>query len=128
LSVRQVEFSDRLPPYQLTLIWTSYKQSLLLAKPLDDKVEISFEVQGVAMSLAGLGQTKLAVQLAGGVKAEWNRLGVDIHVRFWDALLDRYIGGAKEKLGNRESEQAWNQGLAIAFDDAISTALAARPL
>jgi hypothetical protein len=32
-----------------------YKKSLVLAQAIGDKVEISFEVQGVAMSLAGLG-------------------------------------------------------------------------
>src|SRR5258705_13795334 len=34
-----------------------YKQSLGLAHAIEDKVEISFEVQGVAMSLAGLGES-----------------------------------------------------------------------
>src|SRR4030095_6597983 len=33
-----------------------YKQSLALAQAIGDKLEISFEVQGVAMFLCGLGQ------------------------------------------------------------------------
>jgi tetratricopeptide (TPR) repeat protein len=100
-----------------------YQQSLILANSIGDKVEISFEVQGVAMSLAGLGERKLALQLGGAVKAEWERIGVDIHVRFWDALLDRYINAAREKLGTADAEAAWNEGREIAFDDAVKWAL-----
>jgi tetratricopeptide (TPR) repeat protein len=112
-----------------------YKQSLVLAHAIGDKVEISFEVQGVAMSLAGLGEAlsetrrsgldevKLAIQLGGAVKAEWDRLGVDIHVRFWDALLDRYLGAARQALGTETYEVEWNKGRDLSFDDAVKLAL-----
>ena len=103
-----------------------YKKSLTLVQPIGDKVEISFEVQGVAMSLAGLGlarQLQVAIQLAGAVKAEWDRLGVDIHVRFWDALLDRYLGGARRALGTEDFEREWNKGRELSFDDAVKLAL-----
>jgi non-specific serine/threonine protein kinase len=112
-----------------------YKQSLVLAHAIGDKVEISFEVQGVAMSLAGLRETlsetkrsrldevKLAIQLGGAVKAEWDRLGVDIHVRFWDALLDRYLGAARQALGTETYEVEWNKGRDLSFDDAVKLAL-----
>ncbi len=125
----------------------------MLAHAIGDKVEISFEVQGVAMSLAGLGLTgmgealseikrvgfpqspsppfsispageaQVAIQLAGGVKAEWNRLGVDIHVRFWDALLDRYLGAARQALGTEDFEREWNKGRELLFEDAVQLAL-----
>ncbi len=112
-----------------------YKQSLVLAHAIGDKVEISFEVQGVAMSLAGLrealsetkrsrlDEVKLAIQLGGAVKAEWDRLGVDIHVRFWDALLDRYLGAARQALGKETYEVEWNKGRDLSFDDAVKLAL-----
>jgi tetratricopeptide (TPR) repeat protein len=100
-----------------------YQQSLALAQAIGDKVEISFEVQGVAMSLAGLGEEKLALELAGAVKAEWDRLGANIHIRFWDALLDRYLGAAKEALGRESSEKEWNKGRDLSFDDAVELAL-----
>ena len=101
----------------------SYKQSLVLAQAIGDKVEISFEVQGVAMSLAGLGKAKIALRLAAAVKAEWDRMGVDIHVRFWDALLHRYLGAAKQALGTEASQAEWNKGREISFDDAVKLAL-----
>jgi len=98
-----------------------------LARAIGDKVEISFEVQGVAMSLAGLGEAELAVQLAGAVRAEWDRIGVDLHVRFWDALLDRYIDAAKQSLGTQASDIEWNRGRDISFDTAVTLALEVRP-
>ncbi|HZE68943.1 MAG TPA: protein kinase [Pyrinomonadaceae bacterium] len=100
-----------------------YQQSLALARAIGDKVEISFEVQGVAMSLAGLGRANLTLELAGAVKAEWDRLGADIHVRFWDDLLDRYIGSAKHALGTESSEKEWRKGRELSFDDAVKLAL-----
>ena len=50
------------------------------------------------MSLAGLGQSDPALRLAGAVKAECERLGVDPHMRFWDELLAQYLGKAIEAL------------------------------
>ena len=124
-----------------------YQKSLTLAHAIGDKVEISFEVQGVAMSLAGLGlasitisrvpvsprprvsgpAAQIAVQLAGAVKAEWDRLGVDIHVRFWDALLDRYLDAARQALGTEAFEREWNKGRELSFDDAVKLALEIEP-
>ena len=124
-----------------------YKQSLALANAIGDKIEISFEVQGVAMSLAGLGLADLAeenqsdvsesprprvtvsstlgvaIQLAGAVSAEWDRLGADIHVRFWDALLDRYLGAGRRALEIEVAETEWSKGKSLSFDDAVKLAL-----
>jgi predicted ATPase len=108
-----------------------YKKSLALANAMGDKVEISFEVQGVAMSLAGLdlhhplapSSTQVAIQLAGAVKAEWDRLGADIHVRFWDELLDRYLGAARQALSSEDFEREWQKGRAMPFDDSVKLAL-----
>ena len=103
--------------------------------------EGGIEVQGVAMSLAGIGlaniifsssslrlvppspETQVALQLAGAVKAEWDRLGADIHVRFWDELLDRYLGAARRSLSKEDFEREWDQGREQAFDDAVKLAL-----
>ena len=118
-----------------------YQKSLALANAIGDKVEISFEVQGVAMSLAGIGlantvfspsplrlvspspETQVALHLAGAVRAEWDRLGADIHVRFWDELLDRYLGAARRTLSIEDFEREWNKGRELAFDDAVKLAL-----
>ena len=88
-----------------------------------DLIETSIEVQGVAMAAAGNGDAERALRLAGAVEALWESLGTDLHVAFWDALLERYIGAAREQLG-AEAEAAWAEGRALAFDDAVELALA----
>src|SRR5439155_14945131 len=100
-----------------------YRQSLRAALPLGDLLETSFEVQGVAMSVAGLGELHAALRLAGAVEALWESLGTWISVRFWDSLLERYIGAARAQLG-AEANAVWAEGRALAFDDAVELALA----
>jgi hypothetical protein len=136
-----------------------YKRSLLVAQELGDQIETSFEVQGVAMSLAGLGVATLAdmgartsdglgvatvalgtaksrpgvtqaaqgVLLAEAAKAEWDRIGADIHIRFWDNLLDRYIDVAKKALPEPTLTDAINKGRSLSFNSAVALALQASP-
>ncbi len=100
-----------------------YKRSLEIARQLGDQIETSFEVQGVAMSLAGLGQRGEAVVLAAAARAEWDRIGANIHIRFWDELLERYIGSAKQSLREEELRSKLNQGRSLPFNDAVKLAL-----
>ena len=102
-----------------------YQQSLVLAKEIGDRLETGFEVQGVAMSLAGLGDSEQALRLAGAAKAEWERIGAEAHIRFWDALLDHYLGAARHALGSEAADRAWNAGRSLSFDEAVSLALKA---
>ncbi len=102
-----------------------YQESLRHAQAIVDRLEMSFEVQGVAMSLAGLGRLEPAVRLAAAAKAEWERLGVDLHLRFWDALLDRYVGAAERSLGESAAARIRGEGSAIPFDQAMALAAAA---
>ncbi|HEX6126324.1 MAG TPA: NB-ARC domain-containing protein [Pyrinomonadaceae bacterium] len=99
-----------------------YKRSLALAAETGDKIEIAFEIQGVAMSLAGLGRLREAEVLDAAVRAEMNRIGADIHVRFWDALLEKYLSTAQHEAG-MEIEQARIEGASMAFFDAVAMAL-----
>ncbi|HEX6729632.1 MAG TPA: tetratricopeptide repeat protein, partial [Pyrinomonadaceae bacterium] len=102
-----------------------YKRSLGVAQQLGDQLETSFEVQGVAMSLAGLGRSRQAVLLATAAKAEWDRIGADIHIGFWDRLLERYISVAKKSLSEEELASTLNEGKSLPFDDAVRLALEA---
>lgn len=74
------------------------------------------------MSLAGLCEKELAVRLTAAVLGEWQRIGVDIQVRFWDALLERYIGTAKRSMKVEDVEREWAQGRNMTFDEAITLA------
>jgi hypothetical protein len=100
-----------------------YKKSLDLVNRLGDKIEIGFEIQGVAMSMSALGRSREAINLAAAVDAEMNRIGADVHVRFWDALTDRHFGAAKADLGDEGSRLAWSEGAAIPFERAVEIAL-----
>lgn len=99
-----------------------YRQSLRAALPLGDIVETSFEVQGVAMSEAGAGNPRRALVLAESVEALWESLGLSISISFWEALLERYLGPAREALGD-EYDTVRAEGRSLAFDDAVELAL-----
>jgi predicted ATPase len=99
-----------------------YGRSLEAALPLGDVLETSFEVQGTAMAWAGLGRRERAVALAGSVEALWESLGTSPSVRFWDELLERYIGAARRELGSA-ADALWAEGRALDFDDAVQLAL-----
>ncbi|HZB35278.1 MAG TPA: adenylate/guanylate cyclase domain-containing protein [Gaiellaceae bacterium] len=100
-----------------------YRESLQAALPLGDVFETSFEVQGVAMAAAGAGDPHRALLLAGSVEAHLESLGTSISVPFWDSLLERYLGAARERLGPNAAA-VWEEGRALAFDDAVELALA----
>ena len=100
-----------------------YRESLVLAEAIGDRIETSFEVEGVAMSLAGLGDQVTAVRLQSAVRAEWARHGVNMQIRFWDVLVDRYIVPAHRALGAVASQAATREGREMSFESAVATAL-----
>ena len=99
-----------------------YRESLRAALPLGDVIETSFEVQGVAMAAAGRGDLARGVRLAAAVEALWESLGTTISVPFWDALLDRYIGAARSRLGS-DTDDLWAEGRELGFAEAVELAL-----
>jgi len=100
-----------------------YRDSLRAALELGDVVETSIEVQGVAMARAGQGDPRRALELAAGVEALWRSLGTDLHVAFWDRLLERYLGQARAALGTDDAAAARARGLELTFEDAVALAL-----
>ena len=101
----------------------NYRESLVLAEVIGDRIETGFEIQGVAMSLAGLGEPDVALKLAGAVEAELERIGATLRIRFWDGLLERYLSAARQSLGPERSASAWGRGRAMRFEEAIALAL-----
>ena len=76
----------------------------------------------MAMAWSGLGRPERAFVLAAAVEALWESLGTSPSVRFWDELLDRYVGAARRQFG-ASSQAYWDEGHALAFDDAVRLAL-----
>ncbi|HEX6943696.1 MAG TPA: protein kinase [Gemmatimonadaceae bacterium] len=101
-----------------------YRESLVLAKAIGDRVETGFEVEGVAMSLAGLGEARTALRLQAAVRAELARHGINIQIQFWDALVERYFVPARAAIGD-EADAVATAGAALAFEDAVEEALVA---
>jgi non-specific serine/threonine protein kinase len=100
-----------------------YQQSLRLADAIGDRLETSFEIQGVAMSLAGIGDLGGGVRLAEAAVAEWRRIGADPRMQFWDELLERYLGPARQALGATEATRIRDEAKRITFEEAITEAL-----
>jgi predicted ATPase/class 3 adenylate cyclase len=101
-----------------------YRDALRAALPLGDRIEISFEVQGVAMSLAGTGRHAESVRLAAAAATELESLGFDwTAVRFWNDLIMRYIGQAKSELGAATATAEATAGRAMGMAGAIEEAL-----
>ena len=105
-----------------------YRRSLALARAVKDRVETTFELQGVAMSLAGLGDGEVGLRLAGSVEAEKLRLGMESTMGFWEELLERYLGAARETVGPEAARRALDIGRAIPFDEAVALALGEREM
>jgi len=49
---------------------------------------------------------------------------VDLHMNFWDALMDKHMGAARRALGEQTAERSWREGALIPFDEAVALALA----
>ena len=71
----------------------------------------------------GSAHSERALRLGGAVEAEYERIGSTLRVKFWDALLTRYFGAAREALGDAAASRAWARGRATAFDEAVEDAL-----
>ena len=61
------------------------------------------------------------LRLAASVEAMRESLGISISIPFWDALLERYLGPAREQLG-ADADAVWADGRALEFDEAIALA------
>jgi predicted ATPase/class 3 adenylate cyclase len=100
-----------------------YRRSLETAVSLGDRVEVYTELQGVAMSLAGVGETQRALRLGGSAEAGFESLGVDLSgIAFWVELLDRYLGPARAEFGDDD----WNEGRGLDLEQAVELALSDR--
>ena len=103
-----------------------YRVALELAATLGDRSETAVEIQGVAMANAAISACERALKLGGAAAAELDALGIDLTgIRFWSALLDRYLGGARAELGAERAGAAWEAGRRTDLEAAIREALSA---
>ena len=98
-----------------------YARSLDAAARSGDRIETCFELQGVAMTSAGLGRSERALRIAGAADAQLKALGHQFSVDFWSALLNRYLGQARADLGT-DADAAWQAGQRMGFEAAVAEA------
>jgi hypothetical protein len=79
----------------------------------------SWDVPAIAVSSGR--SAEAALRLVGGIAADWKRVGANVTVRFWSALMDRHIAAARAQLGVR-TEGVWSEGLQLPFDEVIKLA------
>jgi predicted ATPase len=102
-----------------------YAESLRAAVRIGDRFEICFELEGIAMSAAGLGQDAEAMRLQGAVEAEHESLRSVVNIPFWDKLKERYLAPAEKRLGPDAVAAEKKIGRSMGFDVAIEYALRA---
>jgi non-specific serine/threonine protein kinase len=100
-----------------------YCESLRAAAAYGDRFEMTYEVEGVAMAVAGQGREVKALRLAGAVSAERDALNAHVTIRFWDELVSRYIGEAEKRVGSEAFAAERRYGETMGFKDAIDYAL-----
>ncbi len=100
-----------------------YADSLRAAVRLGDRFEICFEIEGIAMSVAGLGNDLKAMRLQGAVDAEHESLRSVVNIPFWDQLKERYLAPAEKRLGSDAVAAEKRIGRSMGFEVAIEYAL-----
>jgi hypothetical protein len=100
-----------------------YADSLRAAVRINDRLETTFEIQGMAMSLAGMGQGEKALRLQGAIEAERDALRSNVSIDFWNQLIERYIGAAEKRLGPEATAAEKQIGRSMTLEAAIEYAL-----
>lgn len=105
-----------------------YSRTLTICFEIGDMFQASTEMEGVAMALAGMGFATLAIRLAGAAAGCRQKLDPSAAppsslYPFWNKLINKYLGRAREEVGRQASLAAWNEGLHMDFELATKYAL-----
>ena len=97
-------------------------ESLRAAVRYGDRIEAIFELEGSAMSLAGVGRDAKAMRLLGATLAERDAQKNQFTMAFWERLKERYLPLAESRLGPEGAERERNAGRAMGWDAAVAYA------
>ena len=101
----------------------AFRTSLSLGRSSGDKEGIFFSFDGLACLAVAQGQFARALKLAGASAAQRERFPLEI-VRYDQDEVGRIVASAREALGQREADAAWQAGRAMPLDQAIELAMA----
>ena len=102
---------------------TNYRESLRAAMKYGDRIEIAFEIEGVAMSLAGMGRDSKALRLAAAVTAAKDFQGLNLTIAFWSELKKRYLDSAEMRIGSDQAAKLKQEGAKMSLESALNMAL-----
>jgi predicted ATPase len=81
------------------------------------------EIFGLAMAVAGLGRDEDAVRLEGAAEAKWDELGQVARPPVLMTWRERDLGAARARLGEPRATAAFEEGRAMAWEQAVDLAL-----
>jgi hypothetical protein len=99
-----------------------YVESLRAAIRYGNRMEAVFELEGGAMSLAGLGRDAKAMRLLGAALAEREARRNSLTMGFWERLKERYLPPAELRLGREIAEREKDVGRGMGFEAAVAYA------
>jgi hypothetical protein len=105
---------------------TRYRQALAFAQRAGLIGRVIDETVGVAMALAGAGESARALRLAGAAHQKRGESG-RVDDAWWQGMQDRLLGGARLKVDAEEAASAEDQGRRAGLEAVVSELLAEEP-
>jgi predicted ATPase/class 3 adenylate cyclase len=99
-----------------------YDQSLVLCKELGDRMIASESLEGMACTAAAEGEAERAARLFGAAEALREAVGYQ-HLPEEDAWREPYLAAVRSQLDEASWEEAWAEGRAMSFEEAVSYAM-----
>jgi hypothetical protein len=105
---------------------TRYRRALAFAQRAGLIGRVIDETVGVAMALAGAGESARALRLAAAAHQKRGELG-RVDDAWWQGMQDRLLGGARLKVDAEEAASAEDQGRRAGLEAIVSELLAEEP-
>jgi hypothetical protein len=102
-----------------------YGLALQTALKYGNILDSAFELQGIAFALSGQSRLAKAIRLDAAAREKARNLGTNTYglIKFYDELIDIYIGGARAKLGEELTRKHEEEGTSMGFEAAVEYAL-----
>lgn len=101
-----------------------YLDSLKMALDKEDGVQVTWELQGLIMTLIGKGEYEKAFKLNGALKFRHNELGIKkILIPYWENKLHALFSKAEKELGKNKILEYEDLGEKMNFEKAVNYAL-----
>jgi len=102
-----------------------YGHALETALKYGNTLDAAFELQGIAFSVSGQSRWAKSVRIDSAAREKARILGSKLFglIKFYDNLIDTYIGMAREKLGEERTRKYEEEGKTMGFEAAVEYAL-----